>query len=215
MQQLFGRTKSKYRELYADGEMRVYENTEALPRAFLVDQARLSPSVGASLGEMIHRPFEPRQEVILAADNGEDVLSQLTSITNTGAPSTPGTASVKSYSPNEVRVATNSPAAALLVLSDTYYPGWRALVDGREQPLVRGDLLFRVVPVPAGQHEVVFRFEPTSIRVGLAITVVALLVAAAGLALASRAHARRRTTSAEPASRTTKLIESRAGDHAH
>jgi uncharacterized membrane protein YfhO len=102
-----------------------------------------------------------------------------------------------------------------LVLSDTYYPGWRALVDGREQPLVRGDLLFRVVPVPAGQHEVVFRFEPTSIRVGLAITVVALLVAAAGLALASRAHARRRTTSAEPASRTTKLIESRAGDHAH
>ncbi|HZU75518.1 MAG TPA: YfhO family protein, partial [Dehalococcoidia bacterium] len=82
--------------------------------------------------------------------------------------------------------STNGPA--LLVLTDTYYPGWQAFVDGQPAPLLRGDVLFRVVPVPAGEHEVEFRFEPQSLRLGLLITACAAVLAlgalvAAGLSL--------------------------------
>jgi hypothetical protein len=191
VRQLFGRTKSKYREVYKDSEMRVLENTQALPRAFLVSRARWAPSIGASLGEMIHRPFEPRQEVIIAADTAPEIAANLPAADALGAP---GTATVEHYGPNEVQLRTSSPADTLLVLSDTYYPGWRAYVDGREAPLVRGDLLFRVVPVPAGEHDVDMRFEPASIRLGFGISVVALIAVGIALVLAGRAHARSRTT---------------------
>ncbi len=207
MQQLFGRSKDKYREVYRDAELRVVENMDALPRAFLVGQARWASSVGASLGEMIHRPFDPRQEVILAADAAPDVAADIAAQLPAGSAGV-GTARVVGYGANEVRVSTSTPDAALLVLSDTYYPGWRAFVDGQERPLVRGDLLFRVVPVPAGQHEVVFRFEPTSIRLGLGVTVVALLCALGLLVAASRAQSRRRTTSGEPGSLELQLEDS-------
>jgi uncharacterized membrane protein YfhO len=106
----------------------------------------------------------------------------------------PGTAQVTDYAADAVRVHTSSPSAALLVVTDTYYPGWRAFVDGVEQPLVRGDLLFRVVPVGAGEHVVELRFEPTSVRVGLVISLVSLALAAGALALAGRSMLRRRTT---------------------
>ena len=68
VQQLFGRTKTKYRQVYVDNEIRVFENTAAMPRAFLVPTARVAPSLGTALSEMIHQPFHPDQEVILADD---------------------------------------------------------------------------------------------------------------------------------------------------
>ena len=59
VQQLFGRTKAKYRQVYLDDQIRVFENTAALPRAFLVPSARVAPSLGTALSQMIHQPFPP------------------------------------------------------------------------------------------------------------------------------------------------------------
>ncbi len=193
-QELFGRTRSKYRLVYADRELRVAENTAALPRAFLVTRARTAPSIGQSLGEMIHRPFDPRREVVIAADAAPEVTARLPAMDPTGEGAAPGSAQVVDYAADAVRVRTSSPSAVLLVVTDTYYPGWRAFVDGVEQPLVRGDLLFRVVPVGPGEHVVDLRFEPLSIRVGLLISVVSLALAAGVLASAGRSMLRRRTT---------------------
>jgi uncharacterized membrane protein YfhO len=82
-----------------------------------------------------------------------------------------------------VRVAASVRRDGLLVLGDNFYPGWRAFVDGREQPVVRGDMLFRTVPLPAGQHTVEFRFEPRSIELGLLVS-LASLVLVMGLVIA-------------------------------
>ncbi len=56
---------------------------------------------------------------------------------------------------------------ALLILADTFYPGWQATVDGDPAPIYRTNVLLRGVPVPAGEHEVVFRYAPASWRQGL------------------------------------------------
>jgi hypothetical protein len=178
--QLFGKTKTKYREVYADSEMRVLENTAAFPRAFLVPTARVAPSLGSALSQMVHQPFEPSEEVILA----DDTASQSTGLA--GERGGHGTARVTAYGPNAVRVHTSADDPAWLVLSDTYYPGWTATVDGQPTAVMRGDVLFRVVAVPGGEHDVELRFQPGSVTIGLAISVMALLAVLGGLFVSFR-----------------------------
>jgi uncharacterized membrane protein YfhO len=83
---------------------------------------------------------------------------------------------VTSYRANGVSVHTSASADAWLVLSDTYYPGWTATVDGRPASVLRGDVLFRVVAIPGGEHDVQFRFEPASIERGLPVSLGALVL---------------------------------------
>ena len=187
VEQLFGKTKSKYHPVYADNEIRVLEDTQAFPRAFIVPRARVAPSLGTALSEMVHQPFHPAEEVILA----DDTATQTNVVTPDRGGQ--GQATVTQYTASSVRVHTTASADAWLVLSDTYYPGWVARVDGQPTTVLRGDVLFRVVPVPAGEHDVEFRFEPASVRLGLAISVVSLLLVLLGL-VAGSAGRRRRTT---------------------
>jgi hypothetical protein len=186
--QLFGKTDTKYRQVYADAEIRVLENTAAYPRTFLVPTARVAPSLGTALSQMIHQPFQPDQEVILADDSATQ---------STGLPGDRGghgTARITNYAPDEVQVRTTADGDAWLVLSDTYYPGWSARIDGQPTTVLRGDVLFRVVPVPAGEHDVDLRFEPGSAKIGLAVSVACLISVLAALVVAGALDPRRRTT---------------------
>jgi hypothetical protein len=163
--------------VYADRDIHVLENTEAQPRAFLVPRARIAPSLSSALSEMVHQPFQPRQEVILA----DDAAIQATPLTTDRGGQ--GTATISMYQDSAITIHTSASADAWLVLSDTFYPGWTAAVDGQVVTVLRGDVLFRVVPVPAGEHDVEFRFEPASVRTGLLISLGALIVLLGALAL--------------------------------
>jgi uncharacterized membrane protein YfhO len=68
-----------------------------------------------------------------------------------------------------------------LVLADTWYPGWKATVDGLPADVLPVDGLFRGVQVGEGEHEVVFYYSPASFKVGLGISVTAVLVILMGL----------------------------------
>jgi len=73
-----------------------------------------------------------------------------------------------------------------LILTDTYYPGWRACVDGEELSIIRANLLFRAISLSAGQHRVEFSYEPASLRIGVAVSSATLLAIVVGLWLARR-----------------------------
>lgn len=73
-----------------------------------------------------------------------------------------------------VRVSVELDGDGLLVLTEQSFPGWRVSVDGVEHELLTADLIFRAVGLEAGEHEVVFRYRPGSIRVGAWISVLAL-----------------------------------------
>jgi hypothetical protein len=70
---------------------------------------------------------------------------------------------ITAWRPGRVEIAVETAHAGVLVLHDTYYPGWVAEVDGQRVPVLRAEVLFRAVEVPAGRHRVVFRFEPLSL----------------------------------------------------
>ena len=93
-----------------------------------------------------------------------------------------------SYAPNELHYHYNAAAERLAVFSEIYYPnGWRATVDGEPVDLIRADWTFRAALLPAGEHEVVMTFHPSSYRIGAAVSRISsvalylLILAAIGL----------------------------------
>jgi hypothetical protein len=153
-----------------DGELNVYRNRRALPRAQLIGRATPLPSHEAAF-ELIHRPgFDPSAEV--AVEGGETL----------SGPASAGEARYRPLGTGGFDVEVAPSASAYLVLSEVWYPGWRAWVDGRPVPVVRADYLFRAVRVEPGDRIVQLRFEPTLWRPALALTLVSWLAIALLLA---------------------------------
>ena len=71
-----------------------------------------------------------------------------------------GRARIVSWRPSGVEIETESDLGGMLALHDIYYPGWIAEIDGARAPILRADVLFRGLEVPAGRHRIVFRFTP-------------------------------------------------------
>jgi hypothetical protein len=87
------------------------------------------------------------------------------------------------YEPEEVAVDALVAAPALLVLTDTYYSGWHATVDGEPAPILRTDHAFRGIRLEPGRHQVIFRYTPASVRFGTLVSLLALAVVIACLAV--------------------------------
>jgi hypothetical protein len=77
---------------------------------------------------------------------------------------------------------------ALLVLSEVYDPNCPAYVDGERVPLHRANYLFRAIPIPAGEHRVELRYEPRTLRVGVALTLLTAVGITVGLGSLSAAR---------------------------
>jgi len=171
--------RAGFRRVY-DNEIRVYENLGALPRAFLVGRSAVVSNEEA-LARVTAADFDPRATVLL-----EDPASPRVAGTASGQ------ATIAAYEANRVVVRTEAAQPAYLLLSETYHPGWRSRVDGAPAAVYPADFLFRAVHVPAGRHEVVFEFAPTSYRTAKVVSLAALAVVACCFAepLARRAHRR-------------------------
>jgi len=87
-----------------------------------------------------------------------------------------GAVEIASFRPNRLRLSADLRRPAFVVLSEVYYPGWEALVDGKAVPLLSGDYILRAVPVPAGKHEIILRFRPKSFQWGLGISLGSLVL---------------------------------------
>jgi hypothetical protein len=83
-------------------------------------------------------------------------------------------AEITGYSPHRVTVRAHTDRSGWLVLTDTYFPGWRASVNGQEAAIVPADYAFRGVPLPPGENVVTFSYEPASYRIGLFVTCLSL-----------------------------------------
>jgi uncharacterized membrane protein YfhO len=73
-------------------------------------------------------------------------------------------------------IKCEAPEQGFAVLADSFYPGWKATVDGRRVPILRANGLFRAVAVTPGIHEIVFRYRPAGFYTGMAISLAFLAV---------------------------------------
>ncbi len=115
---------------------------------------------------------------------GETIPSPSIPLSTSGRVKVTSSTVVTYYGLNDVDVTVRDSAPGVLVLGDTYAPGWRARIDGRPATLARTDAVFRAVPVPAGTHRVSFTYEPRAFTVGVRISLIALALWGMLLALA-------------------------------
>ena len=111
---------------------------------------------------MFGKDFNLQKEVILEEHPGISWKDL-----NSDNASTQAVARITRYQQNLVEIETNSDSNAILVLTDSYYPGWKGFLDGKETKIYRADYAFRSVVVPKGAHRVEFKYEPASFRLGL------------------------------------------------
>jgi hypothetical protein len=167
------------RKVHSEEGLHIYENLDVMPRAFLVHQAEVPGSDEAILARLIDYDFDLSSTVLL---EDETALARLESMARGSFPSEgKGKVEIVEYEANRVVIKTAASQAGFLFLSDVYYPGWRARLDGQEETVYRADYLFRAVMVPPGQHIVEFTFDPVAFKIGLAValaTAAALVTAA-------------------------------------
>jgi uncharacterized membrane protein YfhO len=91
--------------------------------------------------------------------DGHDKLAQ--NYTGRG-PNVVSRAAITEWRADRVEIAVDAKSSTILTLHDLWYPGWEVEIDGVQRPMLRADVLFRGVEVPAGSHKVVFAFRPLS-----------------------------------------------------
>ena len=161
-------------QFHRSGGVFMYRNPSVMPRAFLVGSYKMAPNPDVAAGILLSDEFDPAREAIFY----EEPQYERNRFRK-------GTATVEEYRGNEVIVHVAAEEGAILVLSDTYYPGWKAEIDGEETKLLQANLSQRAVVVPAGNHVVRFVFESSTVRLGFWITVCSLLIVT-GLIIAVR-----------------------------
>ena len=91
-----------------------------------------------------------------------------------GTPLDSGTVVLKQRTANELTYEISSPKGGLAVLSEVYYPGWTATIDGKPAEVGRVNYILRALKIPAGKHDVVMTFRPTTVTTTEAIAFVAI-----------------------------------------
>jgi hypothetical protein len=165
-------------EIYAAGP-RIYRNDSAMPQAHVVHKARVVEEKAKRLSLLLDPSFDPRSEVLLGREPASAVVPETKADRDKASLIVP---SVLRDGPQSVRVQVSMPQAGYLVLNDVYYPGWRATVDGQPTEILPANHAFRAVALTQGEHTVTFEYAPSSFRLGLWITVGALLLLAAAFA---------------------------------
>jgi hypothetical protein len=144
-------------------------NPRSSGRVWLTDRWRVLPSFDAVVEAMKAPTFDARQEVLFEEHPPQAPVP---------GDGTIGSAHVVSSTTNSIEVSATLQRDGFLVLSETFYPGWRADIDGRPVPIMRADGVLRAVYVPQGTHRVRFTFCPTSLMIGAVTSAAALLLIA-------------------------------------
>jgi len=158
--------------------IRLLADPAALPRAYLAGGARFVADPVVAHGDeptpaqeaLLDPEWNPRREVLLTSAQPDGDGGEPRRVI--------GGVRFREYRPTRVVLEANADRDAWLFLADTWYPGWKATVDGGPTPIHRANVFGRAVRVPAGRHEVVFTYRPTGFTRGLLLAALgALLVA--------------------------------------
>ncbi len=175
---------------------KLYQDANAVPRLFLVHDMIVEPDGFNTVERIRNFDVDSRHTVLLEAGTTE--RSDLPSTVEASAGGSEGAEHVMAtqYQPEDIVIDVQANAPGWVVLTDAWYSGWQATVDGRSVPIEIADHAFRAVRVDAGSHTLVMQFKPDSWVWGSLISFLSLLAVVVGLVILvvlPRRAVRRRT----------------------
>ncbi len=170
-------TEGDYRQVHS-GDVKIYENRAVLPRAFVVHRTEVVSDDEVALRLLQSSAFDPAAALVRLPEGNESPGPLMA-----GWPSPGDRVTITRYEPERVEVSLDLDSPGWLVLTDAAYPGWQAALDGRPVEIFTADILFRGVAVPAGEHSLVFQFQPRSVQIGVLASGLGLILLVGGLGL--------------------------------
>ncbi len=134
-------------------------NASALGNAWFANTCRIVENADEEIS--LINSFNPAKEVLIDKSFKHLLTREAYAV------DTAGRIELISYKPNELKYRCSATNTALAVFSEIYYPeGWKSFIDGKEVPYFKVNYVLRGMEVPAGNHEIEFRFDPESYRSG-------------------------------------------------
>jgi hypothetical protein len=190
----FWNAGKRFRPIRTEGNVRLFVNEDALPRAHWVPSWQLARSAADAVGILSAPEFDGTRQCTVQMDSpGLDALAALVPETqpdktdNSVQKSQAAVCSVVRDAPERVELRVEGQEPGVTILADSYAAGWRATLDGIPWPILRVNGLFRGIATPAGTHEIVFEYRPRAFAAGLAISLISLaFIALAGMTAFAR-----------------------------
>jgi len=150
------------------------ENVDALPRAYAVSHYTRTDTEEESLAAIKAQLGVLGETVILEGGTPSFIAENQ-------PPHKNGQVEIRRLVPNEVELQVSVTRPSMVILTDAFYPGWKAYVDGEATEIFRANSLFRAVEVPPGRHTVLFKFRPDSLFLGFVMSLASVGLLAAFL----------------------------------
>jgi len=160
--------QGKKEDLLKEDTIKLYKNRRPFQRAWFVRDFKVLDSK-TILSTMAKKEFDPWKEVLL-----EETPPSLT-LPHKGGGVGGSEVEFISETNNRLQLFVKSTENVLLVLSDTYYPGWKAFVDGKPEKIYQANYAFRAIPLSAGAHRIKFVYDPASFKLGAGVTLLGIL----------------------------------------
>ncbi|MFN0121592.1 MAG: YfhO family protein, partial [Blastocatellia bacterium] len=170
---------ARWRLVDTFGEVELYENLHALPRAWFVSQVTALPS--AQVLQTIKTAALPDgtayDPASVALVETEDLMGKAIP---TATKDDRAAVSVQTYEPQRIGLTTRNTQPGFLTLSETSYQGWDAFIDGQQTAVYRTNYALRGIAVPPGQHQIEFRYRPRPVYQGAIAGLLGLLILLCG-----------------------------------
>lgn len=153
----------------------LYQNKEAMHRAFIVQEAIFRENDSEILSVLKNSSFNWKKAVVIFGKNNSIQY-----------PKVDTNVSISEYQPTYIKIYAATAQPGFLVLSDTYYPGWNAYINGTKVEVSRANYAFRAIKIDPGTHSIEFKYEPISVYLGGIVSLFSSLVFVKILILGSK-----------------------------
>ena len=156
-----------------DGPIKIYENTTCLPRAFFVEKVVVVANEDEVLRRLKDPGFDPQR---MAHVSKQEIAGlQGAVIPKPQLPEKAATVEITNYQPNQINLKAKTDSVRLLIIADTYYPGWQAYVNGVEKPIVKVNYALRGIFLDNGEQAVTLIFKPVTFIIGACVSLITLV----------------------------------------
>jgi hypothetical protein len=163
-----------YEEVYDDGILSILQNNYAVHRVYLPRQIKMVKEENEALRSVLELPAISGEQIILESESASNISFDYGSLFHQKDPN--DMVEIVAYRSNRIELRANLASDAWVVLADTFYSGWKAIIDDQfEAVIIPANYAFRAIYVPQGVHKIVFQYRPKFFAASIIIALITLL----------------------------------------